>query len=99
MHTGSMEAMSDAGAAQKRPGPTGRPIFGPGRRCSLVTSSRDVSSSRLAPITKSGPPNCTGYFVMDPDLSLFRAEEFFAFTEDPINGLGRASIQAESTGL
>jgi len=36
-HTGSMEAMSEAGAAQKRPGPTGRPIFGPGRRCSSVT--------------------------------------------------------------
>jgi len=36
-HTGSMEAMSDAGAAQKRPGPTGRPFFGPGRRCSSVT--------------------------------------------------------------
>jgi len=36
-HTESMEAMSEAGAAQKRPGPTGRPIFGPGRRCSSVT--------------------------------------------------------------
>ena len=58
--------------------------------CSLVAPRRNH---------KSGPPNCTGYFVTDPNLSLFRAEEFFALTEDPINGLGRAGIQAESTGF
>ena len=55
-HTGSMEAMSDAGVAQKRPGPPGRPIFGPGRRCSSVTESRYAPSSRLAPIANLGLP-------------------------------------------
>jgi len=59
-HTGSMQVMSDAGAAQKRPGPTGRPIFGPGRRCFSVTSSRDAPSSRLAPITNLGLPIVPG---------------------------------------
>ena len=33
------------------------------------------------------------------DSLLFRAEEFFAFTEDPINGLRRTGIQAETTGF
>lgn len=31
------------------------------------------------------------------DLFLFRAEEFFSFTENPINGLSWARIQAEPT--
>ena len=55
-HTGSMEVMSDAGVAQKRLGPVGRPIFGLGRCCSSVTSFRDAPSSRLAPITNLGLP-------------------------------------------
>ena len=33
------------------------------------------------------------------NLLLFRAEEFFTFTKDPINGLRRAGIQAKSTGF
>jgi hypothetical protein len=59
-HTGSMEVMSDAGAAQKRPGPTGKPIFGPRRRCSSVTSTHDAPSSRDAPITNLGLPIASG---------------------------------------
>jgi hypothetical protein len=55
-HTGSMETMSDAGAAQKRPGLTGRPIFGPGRGCFSVTSSRDAPF----PITNLGLPLVPG---------------------------------------
>ncbi len=68
-HTGSMEAMSHAGAAQKRPGPTGRPIFGPGRRCSSVTSSRNVPSSRAAPprAPNLGLPMASG--ILWPTLS------------------------------
>ncbi len=40
----------------KASGPAGRPIFGPGQRCSSVTEPRSAPSSRLAPITNLGLP-------------------------------------------
>jgi len=90
-HTGSMEATSDA-AQPKIVRPYGEAHLWPGAslllghivpRCSLVAPRPDH---------KTGPPNCTGYVVTGPNLFLFWTEEFFAFTENPINGLRRASI-------
>jgi len=66
VHTGSMKAMSDAGAVQKRFGPTGRPIFGPRRRCFLGHIVPLCSLVAPRPDHKSGPPNYTGYVVTDP---------------------------------
>jgi len=47
-HTGSMEAMSDAGAVQNRLGPTGRSIFGPWRRAFL---------GHIVPLSGVHPPS------------------------------------------
>ncbi len=65
--------MSDAGAVQKRLGPTGRPIFGPGRRGFLGHIVPLCSFVALRPDHKSGPPNCTGYFLTDPNPPVLSA--------------------------
>ncbi len=78
-HTGSMEAMSDAGAAQKRSGTPGKPIFGPGRRCFLGHIVPLCFPVAPRPDHKSGPPNGTGYVVADPKSFTSGPEEICVF--------------------
>ena len=64
-HTGSMEAMSDAGGAQKRPALRGGPLAW-GGVAPLGHQAPLGSLVAPCPDHKSGPPNCPGYFVTDP---------------------------------
>jgi hypothetical protein len=53
-HTGSMEAMIEAGAAPRASGPMGRPFWACGLVAPRSHSPGYASSSRLAPITNLG---------------------------------------------
>jgi len=65
-NTGNMEAMSETGAAQKRPGLRVGPSLA---RCVVAPRSHSpaIRPRRPRPNHKSGAPNCTGYFVTDPN--------------------------------
>ena len=69
-HTGSMEAISDAGGAQKRPALRGGPSLARG----VVAPQAHIAplGSLVAPRPdhKSGPPNYTGYFVTGPNIRI-----------------------------
>ena len=62
------QTMSDAVAAQKRPGPLGSPIFKALRRCSSAMCHRHKAF--VAPCTdfKSGTPNSQPYFETAPNI-------------------------------
>jgi len=66
-YTGRMEAMSDAGVVQERPGPTGEAHLWSGG--SLLLSHIVPLCFLVAPRPdhKSGSPNCPGYVVTDPN--------------------------------
>ncbi|MFH0797384.1 MAG: homoserine O-acetyltransferase [Candidatus Omnitrophota bacterium] len=74
------EAMSDAVAAQNRPGPSGSPIFGSLRRCSS-TMCHSGHRAFVAPCTnlKSGTPNSQLYSATAPNG---KEKYSFDFTAD-----------------
>lgn len=61
------QAVSDAAAAQKHPGPLGSPIFGSWQRCSSVMCRRG-HTALVAPYTdlKAGTPNSKSYSFSTP---------------------------------
>ena len=69
------QVMSDAVAAQKRPGPSGNPIFGSLRRCFSVMCHRGHRTF-VAPCTdlKSGTPNRQFYSATAPNYANLRKE-------------------------
>jgi len=78
----------------------GRDDFGASQGAkSAHTGSMEATSHAGAAQNRPALPNCTGYVVTDPNLFLFWTEEFFAFTENSINGLCRARIKAEPAGF
>ena len=61
------QAMSDAVAAQKQPGPTGSPVFGPLLRCSLaLCRSGHTAFVAPCPVLKPGTPNSLFYPAATP---------------------------------
>ncbi|MFH0797517.1 MAG: GTP-binding protein [Candidatus Omnitrophota bacterium] len=94
------EAMSDAVAAQKRPGPSGNPIFGLLRRCSSVMCHRGHRTF-VAPCTnlKSGTPNSQFYSGTTPKVTdTFRANLFW-MAKDPLIVSERITLRCTTQSL